>query len=128
MTSVSLNSADKGEQNSAMERFLDDVAWAALLITLGVLWMLPAGQLPHGTGMIAIGAILLVPNVARYMLQIPVNGLTLVAGIVALLSGIAAAFAIDLPIFPVALVLIGIFLILGSVRRNFHRSPDQAHG
>lgn len=125
MTTVSLNAVDKNEDKAAMERFLDDVGWAALLITVGALWLVPAEQLPHGMWMIAVGVILLVLNVARYMLQIPVNGSTLVAGTVALLAGIAAAFAIDLPIFPIALVLIGVCLLLGSVRKNLHRTPDQ---
>ena len=65
MTSMSFNPADKGENRPAMERFLDDVGWAALLITVGALWLVPAVQLPHGTWMIAIGVILLVLNVAR---------------------------------------------------------------
>lgn len=128
MTEVSWNSADKSEDRVAMERFLDDVGWAALLITVGALWLVPAGQLPHGTWMIAVGVILLVLNVARYMLRIQVNGFTLVAGTVALLAGIGSAFAIDLQIFPIALVMIGVCLLLGSVRKNLHRSPDREHG
>jgi hypothetical protein len=129
MTSVSWNSTDKGgEDRVAMERFLDDVGWAALLITVGVLWLVPEGQLPHGTWMIAVGVILLVLNLARYMLRIHVNGFTLVAGTVALLAGIGAYLAVDLPVFPIALVLIGVCLLLGSFRKNLRRSSDQEHG
>jgi len=128
MTSMSFNPADKGENRAAMERFLDDVGWAALLITVGALWLVPAVQLPHGTWMIAIGVILLVLNAARYMLRIPVNGFALCAGTVALLANIAAAFAIDLPLFPIALVVIGVCLLLGSLRKNLDTSPDQEHG
>ena len=104
MTSMSFNPADKGENRPAMERFLDHVGWAALLITVGALWLVPAVRLPHGTWMIAIGVILLVLNAARYMLRIPVNGFALCAGTVALLANIAAAFAIDLPLFQIAQV------------------------
>jgi hypothetical protein len=128
MTSVGVNSADKNEDKPAMERFLDDVGWAALLITVGALWLVPAAQLPHGTWMIAVGVILLVLNLARYMLRIHVNGFTLVAGTVALLAGIGAYLAVDLPIFPIAMVVIGVCLLLGSARKNFRRSSDQEHG
>ena len=128
MTSMSWNSAGKTEDKVAMERFLDDVVWGALLVTVGTLWLVPAGQLPHGTWMMVVGFILLVLNVARLMLRIQVNGFTLVAGIVALLAGIGTVFAIDLPIFPIALMVIGVCLLLGSVGKNVHRSPDQEHG
>jgi hypothetical protein len=127
MTEVSSNSADRNVDKIAMGRFLDDVGWVALLITVGSLWLVPAGQLPHGTWMIVVGVILLVLSVARDMLQIGVNRFTLVAGTVALLAGIAAAYAIDLPIFPIALVLIGVCLLLGSVRKNLHKSSGQEH-
>ncbi len=128
MKAVTWNSTDKGEDRVAMERFLDDVGWGALFITVGALWLVPAGQLPSGTWMIAIGVILLVLNVARYMLRIRVNGFTMIAGTVALLAGVGAAFAVDLPIFPIALVVIGVCLLLGSARKNFRRSTDQEHG
>lgn len=100
----------------------------ALFITVGALWLVPAGQLPRGTWMIAIGVILLVLNVVRYMLRIRMNGFTMVAGTVALLAGIGPAFAVDLPIFPTALVVIGVCLLLGSARKNFRRTTDQEHG
>ena len=128
MKALTWNSTDKGEDKVAMERFLDDVGWGALFITVGVLWLVPAGQFPRGTWMIAIGVILLVLNVARYMLRIRVNGFTMVAGTVALLAGAGAAYAVDLPIFPIALVVIGVCLLLGSARKNFRRSTDQEHG
>jgi hypothetical protein len=128
MTDMSWNSGDGNEDKVAMERFLDDVGWGALLITVGTLWLVPTGQLPRGTWMIAVGFILLALNLARYMLRIQLNGFTLISGTVALLAGIGAAFAIDLPIFPIALVVIGLCLLLGSVRKNLHRSPDREHG
>ena len=128
MKALTWNSTDKGEDKVAMERFLDDVGWGALFITVGVLWLAPAGQFPRGTWMIVIGVILLVLNVARYMLRIRVNGFTMVAGTVALLAGAGAAYAVDLPIFPIALVVIGVCLLLGSARKNFRRSTDQEHG
>lgn len=52
----------------------------------------------------------------------------MVAGTVALLAGIGAAFAVDLPIFPIALIVIGVCLFLGSARKNFRRSSDHEHG
>lgn len=128
MTSVSLNSADKNEGKVAMERFLDDVAWGPLLITVGALWLVPAGQLPRGTWMIVVGVILLALNAARYMLRLQVNGFALIAGTVALLAGIGAAFAINLPIIPIALVVLGVCLLLSSVRKNLPSSPDGEQG
>lgn len=128
MRAVTWNSTDKGEDRVAMERFLDDVGWGALFITVGVLWLVPAGQLPRGTWLIAMGVILLVLNLARYMLRIRVNGFTMIAGTVALLAGVGTAFALDLPIFPIALVVIGVCLLLSSARKTFRRSTDQERG
>ena len=120
MTSVGWNSTDKSsEDRSAMERFLDDVGWGTLFITVGALWLVPAEQLPRGMGVIAVGVILLLLNVARYMLRIRVNRFTMVAGTVALLAGVGAAFAVNLPIFPIALVAIGVCLLLGFSEEEF---------
>ena len=44
MTSMSFNPADKGENRAAMERFLDDVGWAVLLITVGLYGWPPRGS------------------------------------------------------------------------------------
>jgi membrane-bound ClpP family serine protease len=120
------HSSEKTENSIPLERLLDDLGWAALFITVGALWLTPAGTLPQGTWLIAVGFILLVLNVARYLLRIELNGFTLLAGTLALLAGVAMAFAIDLPIFPIALIVIGVCMLLSSIRRNMHESPAGA--
>jgi hypothetical protein len=52
--------------------------------------------------------------VVRCLFQIEMNGLTLVAGILALLAGTGAVLHVDLPLIPIALIVIGSRMLLVS--------------
>jgi len=100
------------DQKAASEWLLDGIGWGAFLVTIGVFWMLPERLFPHGSLLIALGFIMLVLNAARYFLSIRVDGFTLVAGIMAMLAGTGAALGLNLPLFPIALIVIGICMLL----------------
>jgi hypothetical protein len=91
----------------ALDERLADVGWGVLLITIGVIGLLPAGQVPHGTWLIAAGLILLSLNAVRYFNGIRMRGFSLIVGILVLLAGLGEFFGLDLPLFAIALILIG---------------------
>jgi hypothetical protein len=114
------------DQRATSECLLDGIGWGACLITIGILWLLPERLFPHGSLLIALGFIVLVLNAARYFLRIRVNGFTLVAGIMAILAGAGAALGLNLPLFPIALIVIGICMLLVPDREDGEDSsaPD----
>ncbi len=100
------------DQRATSEWLLDGIGWGAFLVTIGIFWLLPERLFPNGSLLIALGFIMLVLNAARYFLCIRVDGFTLVAGIMAVLAGTGAALGLNLPLFPIALIVIGICMLL----------------
>lgn len=98
------------------------MAWGAFFILLGVTNLFRG--LPAGAGALGIGIILLGLNAARYLSKIPASGFTVTLGVIALVFGTADVLRdllklqIDVPFFPLLLIVIGvIWLIRGVTRR-----------
>lgn len=73
--------------------------------------MVPAGTVPESTWLIGVGLILLGLNGVRYLSGLKMAWITVVLGVVALLTGAAGSVGVELPIFPIILVIIGISII-----------------
>lgn len=80
--------------------------------------------LPRGAGWIGIGLILIGLNVARALNHIPISGFTTTLGILALaLGGLKLARSllglppIEVSLFPILLVALGVFLMLRELMR-----------
>jgi len=103
-------------------RNFEMAAWGALFIWWGITVLFTS--LPHGTGAIGIGLILLGLNAARRLNGIPAKGFTTTLGILALvLGGLELANVIlqlpfELPIFAILLITLGAILL---VREILHR-------
>jgi len=102
------------------------VAWGLLLIW----WGLADGDfglapsLPAGAGWIGIGLILLGLNAARILNGIPASGFTITLGLLALALGglkltrsILGLPPIEISLFPILLVALGIFLLVREFMR-----------
>ena len=116
--------AAENDQRVALDWLLDGIGWGACLITVGILWLLPERTFPDGSFLIALGFIMLVLNAARYLLRIKVNGFTLVAGIMAVIAGAGTALGLNLPLFPIALIVIGICMLLLQDSEDSQDSSD----
>jgi hypothetical protein len=125
MTQTNCIPSNRAAATSAIGRFLDDLGWGVLFITVGVFWLMPTGRLPHGSWMIAVGFVILDFSAARYLHRIPVSGCALAAGIVFLAAGIGAAFGINLPAIPIAMVVVGVSMLLASEPEGLPSSPGQ---
>ncbi len=111
------------QDTRSLNRRYETIAWGAFFIVLGVTSLIPG--LPPGFGTLGVGVILLGLNLARYLSQIPTSSFTVVLGIIAIclgLADIARALinpAIELPVFPILLIVIGvIWLVRGATRRD----------
>ncbi|MBM3127963.1 MAG: hypothetical protein FJ009_04920 [Chloroflexi bacterium] len=107
-----------------LNRKYETIAWGAFFIWLGVTNLVRV--LPDGVGALGIGVILLGLNLARYLSKIPTSGVTLFLGALALALGAFDAaravlrLEIDLPFFPVLLIVIGVVWLLRDIA---HTTP-----
>jgi hypothetical protein len=102
-----------------LNRRYESITWGALFLWTGVRDLIPG--LPAGTGLLGVGLILLGSNLARRFDNLPMNGVSATLGVMALcLSAVVLFLAprgirVDLPFFPVVMVVIGvIFLVHGA--------------
>ena len=102
------------------------VAWGLLLIWWGLadgdFGLLPSR--PAGTGWIGVGLILLGLNAARSLNRIPASGFTITLGVFALVLGglkltrwVLGLPAIEISLFPILLVALGILLLVRELLR-----------
>jgi len=106
------------------------LAWSALFLWMGIASVVP--DLPAGTGLFGVGAILLALNAARRISGIPVNRFTTILGAIAVALG-GTVFVwkqwfamphVDLGFFPTLFLGVGI-LILAYTAANWPRSSHQ---
>ena len=89
---------------------LDQIGWGIFLVMIGVIWLVPG--VPQGTWLLGTGILLLVLNAIRSWLGIPWSGVSVSLGVLALFAGVGNLTGINLPLFPMCLVIIGATLIL----------------
>lgn len=102
-------------RKSELNKRLEDIGWALVLVAIGCLLVVPANQIPPGMGLIAIGLILLGINAVRYLNSIKMSTFSLILGVLALTAGLAKFFGIELPLFAIFLILMGISILLKSL-------------
>jgi hypothetical protein len=100
------------KENSALDKRLDAVGWGLFLILVGGLWLMPEGWVPEGAWLVGAGVIILGLNAVRYFYNLKVSGFWNFMGALALISGITTFLGVDLPVFPILLVLFGIGIII----------------
>ena len=105
-------SVDESTKKIASSKPLEDFGGAVLLIVIGTIWLVPDRLVPQGSWLAAVGVILLGLNVIRYFNRIRMRGFSLAIGIVALIIGLGQFFGLKLPLFAIALIVIGIGMLL----------------
>lgn len=99
--------APKGELNKRLE----SISWGLFLIMIGGIWLVPDAWVPDGTWLVGVGLIMLGLNVARYLNGIAISGFTAFLGAVALMIGLGDLAGVDLPLFPIILIILGLYLL-----------------
>jgi len=110
-----MDCCDKNQQQdpakAAMNKRLEAIGWALFFIMIGGLMLVPEGKLSSEAWLIGVGVIMLGINLARRFIGIQVDKCGVIIGILALAFGISGSFGLDLPIFPILLILIGVNII-----------------
>ncbi len=106
----------------ALNQRYEAVAWAALFLWIGAVWLVPGEH--FGVGWLGIGIIFLGLNWARHLHKIPTNWFSITLGVIALILGAVKLLAsllklhVELPFFPILLVVIGAILLIRVVIRR----------
>jgi hypothetical protein len=102
---------EAGVDAAQRDRRLNDIGWGLLFMLTGVIWMVPAEQVPQGAWLFGVAAILIGINVVRYLKHIGISGFSLVLGLLALIAGLAQMWRVDLPLLAICLFTIGASLV-----------------
>ena len=102
---------EAGPDVTRLDRRLADIGWGLLFMLTGLIWMVPAEQVPQGTWLFGVAAILIGINVVRYLKHIGINGFSLVLGLFALSAAIGQLWRVDLPLLAICLFIIGASLV-----------------
>ena len=78
---------------------------------IGGLWLAPEGTFPEGTWLIGTGLIIIVLMGIRSLYGIKVSGFWFVLGVIALGFGISDVFGLNIPVFPILIIIIGISIV-----------------
>ena len=97
--------AIEGPRRGTLDHQIERIGWALFLIMIGGLGFVPG--IPGGTWLIGTGLIMLGLNAARRMNGIRMSTFTILAGIAAVVLGVAQVVGTDLPVLPLLLLLIG---------------------
>jgi len=108
----------KDDQKKVLDKRLESIGWALFLIMIGCLWLMPKEKIPEGTWVIGTGVIILGLTLVRYIKGIKIIGFWVILGILALAFGISDFFNVDLPLFPILLIIIGANIILKPLMRG----------
>jgi len=100
--------SEKDELNKRIE----NVGWGFFLIMIGGLWLIPDRFIPEGTWLIGVAFIFFGINIVRHLNHIPMSNFSLILGVIALVIGISDFFEVDLPFFPILLIIIGLKLLI----------------
>ena len=92
---------------------LTSISWALFLIMVGGFLLVPS--LPPGSWLIGIGVIMLGLNVVRSLNGIRMSTFTTVLGIIALAAGLGDFAGVDVPVFPLLIILVGAAIIVRNI-------------
>ena len=110
------------EDAEALNKRLEMIGWGLFLIMIGGLMLVPEQYVPEGLWLVGASLIMLGLNAARYFYHLPLSWFTIILGLLALASGAGDLIGIDLPVFPILLILIGAHILLKS---RFERKPQE---
>lgn len=101
-------------QKAALDERLDRIGWALFLIMMGGLLLVPEGRVPQGTWLVGTGVIILGLIGVRCAKGIKISGFWAVIGVLALAAGVSDFLGVNLPLFPIFLILIGLAIVLDT--------------
>jgi len=96
-----------------LNKRLESIGWGLFLFMIGGLAFVK--NVPEGTWLIGAGIIMLGLNAVRLMSGIRASGFTVVLGTIALVAGIGDVYGVDVPVWPLLIILIGLAVVVRAL-------------
>ena len=106
------------EDQSQLDRRLHDIGWGLLFMLTALVWMVPSQQVPEGSWLFGVAAILIGVNVVRFVKRVAMSALSLTLGFLALLAAVGQLWRVDLPLLAICLFVIGASLVVRPLART----------
>lgn len=94
-------------------RQIDAAGWAVFFIWVGVALL---AHIPWGWFLVGVGALVQGAQAARWQMNLKVETSGIVIGLIFLVGGAWELLALQWPLIPVLLILLGVYLLQKSVR------------
>ncbi len=106
-------------RNAIGNKVLDGLAWGSFLILLGIVWFVSTSYSIDAGAYVAVGVgiILIGINLVRMVVNVKVSKFSLFIGLIAFAIGGAAVIGYSLPLVPMAIVLIGLFILAEGLQK-----------
>jgi len=115
---VKVEISPEEKEKRALNKQLENAAWGLFLVMLGCLWLVPEERVPQDIWLLGAGVILLGLNGIRYWKGIRPSGFTTFLGAVGVLLGVGGLVRMDLPVFPIVIILIGLAMVGNTLFRR----------
>ena len=106
---------ESSNRDNVRARQIDTVAWAVFFIWVGVALL---ADLPWGSFLLGVGALILLAEFARWQIGAGVEGFWLVCGALFLAGGLWKVLSLPWPLTPILIILLGIVLLGQAVFRT----------
>ena len=101
------------DRNDPRARQIDSAAWAVLFIWIGVALL---AHVPWGWFLIGVGVLVVGAQAARRQASLKVETFAIVIGVIFLVGGVWELLALQWPLIPILLILLGVYLLQRVVR------------
>ncbi len=115
MVTVTERPRSRPRRGSEIGGRLDAAGWGAFFLWVGYALL---AEISIGWGLFGVGVITLLGQAARRAFAVPVEGFWLLVGIAFLVGGLWNVLAVDIPLAPVVMLVIGAILVLGALLRS----------
>ena len=101
------------DRNDPRARQIDSAAWAVLFIWIGLALL---AHVPWGWFLIGVGVLVVGAQAARRQASLKVETFAIVIGVIFLVGGVWELLALQWPLIPILLILLGVYLLQRVVR------------
>jgi hypothetical protein len=110
-------------RNAIDNKVLDGLAWGSFFILLGIVWFVSTSYSIDAGAYVAVGVgiILIGVNLVRMVVGVKVSKFSLFIGLIAFAFGGAVVIGYSLPLVPMAIVLIGLFILAEGLQKARNR-------
>ena len=109
---INKNTIQENPDKQSLEKKIDAIGWALFLIMIGGLLLLPKGSVPEGTWLVGTAVIIFASSIIRYFNELKISGFWIVLGLIALGAGLSDILGVNIPVFPILIIIIGASIII----------------